>query len=154
MEARKIIHLSETHMLWTVKQITDLLNGSSIHFFLREMRDASRVMRLSKLKNNIGWNLRCVVWPATGGRFYIHVPEGAAQGWNEFLEMLNNCIHQTWSPKENSLSKEKDTIVQSKSSVFAPEKQSKYHYWIRKEKEVFKENFDNLWVLSQIIRVR
>lgn len=101
MKARKAIYLSESHTLWMVLQLSNLLNGSSVHFFLREVRDELGAMRLSKLKSNTSWNLRCVVWPATGGRCFIHVPEGSAQqGWNEFLNMVNNFINRIGSSKD------------------------------------------------------
>lgn len=40
LEARKVIYLSKSHLLWMVEQISDLLNGSSVRF-LREVRDDS-----------------------------------------------------------------------------------------------------------------
>lgn len=79
VEVRKAIQLSKSQLLWMVEQIEDLLNGSSIRFFLREWREDLGTIRISKLKTKAGWNLRCVVWPTSGGRFYIHVPEGVAQ---------------------------------------------------------------------------
>lgn len=52
-------------------------------------------MRLAKFKSNLGFNLRCVVWPGFGGRFFIHVREGPMQqGWADFLEMLNEFIQK------------------------------------------------------------
>lgn len=172
MEVRKAIYLSKSHSLWMVKQISDLLNGSSVRFFLREVRDDSGAMRLSKFKSKMGWNLRCVVWPATGGRFFIHVPEGTAQqGWTEFLGMINSfiirigCYTDLSAKKEllqpsfvevltkgeshHNYSVQDSTLGQSNSSAFH-NKQSTYLGWIRKEKEVFKEDFENLWVVSRL----
>lgn len=39
-------------------------------------------------------------------------------------------------------------FVKLNSSVLAPDKQRKLQRWIQKDKEVFKEDFENLWVLS------
>lgn len=44
---------------------------------------------------------------------------------------------------------EKD-LKKPHSSVLAFEKQSLQKFWVRKNKEVFKENFNNLWVLSRL----
>lgn len=42
------------------------------------------------------------------------------------------------------------THEQLNSSVLTPKKQSKIQCWIRKENEVLKEDFDNLWVVSRL----
>lgn len=73
-------------MQWLVNQLTDLLNGSSVRFFLREMQDASGTMRLAKFKNKLGWNIRCVVWPTTGGCLFIHVPKASTTRLGRFFE--------------------------------------------------------------------
>ena len=41
VEAQKAIHLSDSQLISLVNQLSDLPNGSSIRFFLREMRDDS-----------------------------------------------------------------------------------------------------------------
>lgn len=76
LEAKKVLPLSELHLHWIVDQISEPLTGSSDHFFLRSVKAEGRVIRLSKFRANPGWILRCVVWPSSGGRFFIHIPTG------------------------------------------------------------------------------
>lgn len=45
LEVRKTIYLLESLMKWMVKQILDLLTGSSVRFFLREVHDDSGAMK-------------------------------------------------------------------------------------------------------------
>lgn len=111
VEARKVIQLSESRVYWTVKQLADLLNGSSVCFFSRETRDNLGAMRISKFKNTSGWNLRCVVWLAIGGRLFVHIPEGKAQqGWEEFAKMLKSSINRFGSEKIARKGKPHDVI--------------------------------------------
>lgn len=93
MEANKVLPLFETQLRWVVDQIGELLNGLSERFFLRNIRNDSRVIRILKFRANSGWT-RCVVWPASRGRIFIHVSKGTTQkGWISFLKMIEGFLY-------------------------------------------------------------
>lgn len=77
-----------------MEQIRELLNGPREQFFLRNTRDNSGVIRISKFRIESRWTLRSVVWPALGGRNFLHIPIGATQkGWLSILKIIEGFLN-------------------------------------------------------------
>lgn len=153
---------------------SELLQGSINRFFLRNDHDGLGATRLSKFRCNYNWISRCAVWPISGGRRFIHVPLGDSNlGWSSFFNMLSTFLkkrelllqltHQpslmnlgpSFSSKarlEPPRAREKSfSYVEAvQSSILVKKNQSMESFWIQKNSEVFKENFNNLWVISRL----
>lgn len=74
-------------------QYLRVASGPSIRFLMKNGRDSTSVTQLSKFRTSSGWIMRCVVWPVSGGRYYIHIPMGPLeQGWLSFHRKLKGSL--------------------------------------------------------------
>lgn len=93
VEAKETLPLSNSHLRWFIKSILELLQGPPNRYFFKNDWDDYGVTRISKFIADSGCYLRCVIWPAMGGRFFIHIHSGVSQqGWKSFPKMLNEFL--------------------------------------------------------------
>ena len=133
--------------LWCKKSKED-------NFYKKEKVDCGRV-ETSKFRTKSGWVLRCIAWPHTGGRSFIHIPIGEdKQRCKSFIKMLgdfkDNHEYKIWFSTQTMF----NTIMKQ------PNKSMKGSYVeIAKSKETSKNSFFFKWrqaslLIIIIIRIR
>lgn len=89
LEVNKLLLLSKSQLSWFVDNILDMIKGSTSRFFERSGRDGLGATKLSKFHSSSAWIMRCIVWPSSGGRYFICIPSRESmQGWCSFAVML------------------------------------------------------------------
>ena len=83
--------LSILQLRWFIEMVKDLNKKSEEEYFYKKEKIECGRVETSKFITKSGWILRCIAWPSTGERSFIHIPIGEdKQGWKSFGKMLED----------------------------------------------------------------
>lgn len=132
---------------------------SLLFFILKNGRDYSDATRLSKFTTSLGWFLKCVMWPSSGGRYFLHVHSGDSQkGWCSFLDLLSDFLKKWKSRKSKTRQRSQHNVLNTKDQGHPPpfpvlKKQSVDIFCAIKNSEVFLGRIQQLMGCFKIIWV-
>ena len=68
--------LSILQLRWFIEMVKDLSKKSEEYYFYKKEKVECGRVEASKFRSKSEWVLRCIAWPHTGGRSFIHIPIG------------------------------------------------------------------------------